>query len=159
MQHKVKGTLDPDRLLYIYSAHDQTITNLLQALNVFNGILVPYASAVLVELRELHGSYYTTVGPVIENRVFSRCKWCLLLARMMDMLLFFRQVFYKNSTMADSYLLQIPGCECLCPLDQFMDLIKDVIPDDVSADCAEEVEEEEYEFEVPVNGTKILHTS
>ncbi|XP_063242510.1 uncharacterized protein LOC134542291 [Bacillus rossius redtenbacheri] len=121
MQAKVNATLSPDRSLYIYSAHDDNVVNTLQALKVFNGILVPYASTVLIELREKSGSFYVTVS-------------------------------YKNSTETEPYLLQLPGCDSLCPLDQFVELTKEVIPDDLDTECAEEAEEgKEYQFEVPAN--------
>ncbi|XP_063241774.1 prostatic acid phosphatase-like [Bacillus rossius redtenbacheri] len=119
MQRKINGTLNPDRSLYVYSAHDSTIVNTLQALKVFNGILVPYASTVLTELRALNNSYYVTVS-------------------------------YKNSTETEPYLLQLPGCDSLCPLDQFVELTKEVIPDDLDTECAEEVTAgTEYLFQVP----------
>ncbi|CAG2054548.1 unnamed protein product [Timema podura] len=60
-QAKVKGTLSPDRKLYIYSAHDTNVVDLLQGLKVFNGFLVPYASAVLIELRIKADEYFITV--------------------------------------------------------------------------------------------------
>ncbi|XP_063242521.1 prostatic acid phosphatase-like [Bacillus rossius redtenbacheri] len=119
MQAKVNATLSPDRSLYVYSAHDSNVVNTLQALKVFNGILVPYASSVLIELRELNSSYYVTVS-------------------------------FKNSTETEPYLLQLPGCDSLCPLDQFVELTKEVIPDDLDTECAEEVTAgTEYLFQVP----------
>ncbi|XP_063242696.1 prostatic acid phosphatase-like [Bacillus rossius redtenbacheri] len=119
MQAKVNATLSPDRSLYVYSAHDSNVVNTLQALKVFNGILVPYASAVIIELRELNSSNYVTVS-------------------------------YKNSTETEPYLLQLPGCDSLCPLDQFVELTKEVIPDDLDTECAEEVTAgTEYLFQVP----------
>nr|CAD7443699.1 unnamed protein product [Timema bartmani] len=59
-QAKVNGTLSPDRGLYIYSAHDNNVVDLLQGLDVFNGILVPYASAVMIELRNKSDEYFIT---------------------------------------------------------------------------------------------------
>nr|CAD7260514.1 unnamed protein product [Timema shepardi] len=118
-QAKVNGTLSPDRGLYIYSAHDSNVVDLLQGLDVFNGILVPYASAVLIELRSKSDEYFITVS-------------------------------YKNNTETDPYLLQLPGCDTLCPLDSFVELTKPIIPDDLTTECAEEVVAgQEYLFEIP----------
>nr|CAD7430231.1 unnamed protein product [Timema monikensis] len=116
---KVNGTLSPDRGLYIYSAHDSNVVDLLQGLDVFNGILVPYASAVMIELRSKADEYFITVS-------------------------------YKNSTELDPHLLQLPGCDALCPLDSFVELTKPIIPDDLTTECAEEVVAgQEYHFEIP----------
>ncbi|KAJ8883246.1 hypothetical protein PR048_015087 [Dryococelus australis] len=115
--------LSPDRSLYIYSAHDTNVANTLQALKVFNGILVPYTSAVL---RELNSSYYITVS-------------------------------YKNSTTTEPNLLQLPGCESLCPLDQFIELTKDVIPDGLNTECPEKVEAgKKYLIQIPAAGNAIF---
>ncbi|CAG2054549.1 unnamed protein product [Timema podura] len=121
-QAKVNGTLSPDRGLYIYSAHDGNVVDLLQGLDVFNGLLVPYASAVMIELRNKSDEYFITVS-------------------------------YKNSTETDPYLLQLPGCDALCPLDSFVELTKPIIPDDLTTECAEEVVAgQEYHFEIPAAG-------
>nr|CAD7568394.1 unnamed protein product [Timema californicum] len=121
-QAKVNGTLSPDRGLYIYSAHDGNVVDLLQGLDVFNGILVPYASAVMIELRSKSDEYFITVS-------------------------------YKNSTELDPHLLQLPGCDALCPLDSFVELTKPIIPDDLTTECAEEVVAgQEYHFEIPAAG-------
>ncbi|XP_063241769.1 prostatic acid phosphatase-like [Bacillus rossius redtenbacheri] len=119
MKAKANATLSPDRKLYIYSAHDKNLVDTQQALNVFNGNLVPYASALKFELHKCNGSYYVAVS-------------------------------YKNSTETEPYLLQLPGCDSLCPLDQFVELTKEVIPDDLDTECAEEVTAgTEYLFQVP----------
>nr|CAD7443696.1 unnamed protein product [Timema bartmani] len=118
-QAKLNGTLSPDRGLYIYSAHDNNVVEMLQTLKVFNGILVPYASAILIELRNKSDEYFITVS-------------------------------YKNSTELDPHLLQLPGCDALCPLDSFVELTKPIIPDDLTTECAEEVVAgQEYHFEIP----------
>nr|CAD7443700.1 unnamed protein product [Timema bartmani] len=65
----------------------------------------------------------------------------------------FLQVSYKNSTETDPHLLQLPGCDALCPLDSFVELTKPIIPDDLTTECAEEVVAgQEYHFEIPAAG-------
>nr|CAD7424088.1 unnamed protein product [Timema monikensis] len=139
-QAKVNGTLSPDRGLYIYSAHDSNVVDLLQGLDVFNGILVPYASAVMIELRNKSDEYFITVSN--ENSEYNKLlTWSFL------------QVSYKNSTETDPHLLQLPGCDALCPLDSFVELTKPIIPDDLTTECAEEVVAgQEYHFEIPAAG-------
>ncbi|XP_037885224.1 prostatic acid phosphatase isoform X2 [Glossina fuscipes] len=48
---KVNGKLDPDRKIWMYSAHDTTIANVLNTLKLFNGRSPPYTACVLIELR------------------------------------------------------------------------------------------------------------
>ncbi|XP_012268558.2 prostatic acid phosphatase [Athalia rosae] len=48
---KSQNTLTPDRKVWIYSAHDNTISNFLMSLNLFEPHSPPYAATVLVELR------------------------------------------------------------------------------------------------------------
>nr|CAD7407095.1 unnamed protein product [Timema poppensis] len=108
-----------EELKRLSTAHDSNVVDLLQGLDVFNGILVPYASAVLIELRSKSDEYFITVS-------------------------------YKNSTELDPHLLQLPGCDALCPLDSFVELTKPIIPDDLTTECAEEVVAgQEYHFEIP----------
>lgn len=59
MSLKAKGALVPDRKVWIYSAHDETLANFLMALNIFEPHCPPYASAVLIELRTNKKSQYT----------------------------------------------------------------------------------------------------
>ena len=48
---KSKHALIPNRKLWIYSAHDETIANLMMALNIFTPHCPPYAATLLMELR------------------------------------------------------------------------------------------------------------
>lgn len=54
--------MEPNRTMYMYSAHDTTIANILNALNVFDNHFPPYASTILVELRRREEEYLVTVG-------------------------------------------------------------------------------------------------
>ncbi|XP_014224950.1 prostatic acid phosphatase [Trichogramma pretiosum] len=48
---KSKNALTPDRKVWVYSAHDDTVANLMMTLNVFEPHCPPYAATLLVELR------------------------------------------------------------------------------------------------------------
>lgn len=53
MQAKINGTLEPvDRKLFLYCAHDWTITNLLIALKVWKRQMPNFAALILVELHQ-----------------------------------------------------------------------------------------------------------
>jgi lysosomal acid phosphatase len=104
--NKTRGTLTPNRRFWMYSAHDTTVANMLNTLNVFKALGYhnpPFASAVLFELRELDGKY----------RV---------------------QVFYKNST-AEPMLLNLPVCGASCELSEMFRVYREVLPVDWEAEC------------------------
>lgn len=63
MYEKKNGTLNPNRKLWIYSAHDFTMVNLLNSMNLYEHTLVPYAAVLMIELRlNLTGDYVVTVS-------------------------------------------------------------------------------------------------
>ncbi|XP_055779519.1 testicular acid phosphatase homolog isoform X2 [Salvelinus fontinalis] len=90
----------------MYSAHDSTLITLQAALDVYNGLLPPYAACQLFEFyQEDDGSYS------------------------LDM-------YYRNDSSRDPYPTPMPGCETTsCPLTSFTDLVKDVISTDWDAEC------------------------
>ena len=51
MVEKSKNALRPDRKLWIYSGHDDTIANVLKAFGLFQRHQPPYAATILIELR------------------------------------------------------------------------------------------------------------
>lgn len=51
MLKKSKGTLSPDRKLFLYSGHESTIANLLMSLGLFNKKYPLYTAALCIELR------------------------------------------------------------------------------------------------------------
>lgn len=92
--------------MMVYSAHDTTIVALQEALNVFNGLQPPYASCHLFELHQE------------ENGTFS-----------VDM-------FYRNDTnVSEPYPVSLPGCSRHCPLQDFVTLTREVIPQDRKKEC------------------------
>ncbi|XP_058806641.1 prostatic acid phosphatase-like [Phymastichus coffea] len=104
MKLKSKHALIPNRKLWIYSAHDDTIANMMMTLGVFEPHCPPYAAVLLIELRLNNQNNYVVT------------------------------IFYKNST-GEPTLLTLPGCLGACPLNQFIKLTKDVIPDNWDREC------------------------
>ncbi|TGZ54486.1 prostatic acid phosphatase [Temnothorax longispinosus] len=104
MVKKAQHTLHPDRKLWVYSAHDETIANLLMTLNLFEPHCPPYAATILVELRtNSENQYFVTVS-------------------------------YKNTT-DEPILMTLPSCATLCPLNEFINLTRDVVPEDWEREC------------------------
>ncbi|XP_066593508.1 prostatic acid phosphatase-like isoform X2 [Prorops nasuta] len=63
MVKKSRNALRPDRKLWIYSAHDETLANLLMTLNIFDSHCPPYAATILIELRtNLKKQFFVTVS-------------------------------------------------------------------------------------------------
>ncbi|XP_050438376.1 prostatic acid phosphatase-like isoform X2 [Adelges cooleyi] len=112
MNIKRNSTIKSSKKLWMYSAHDSNVAALLNALNVYNNELPPYAATVLFELRKNQtnsSSYVVTVS-------------------------------YKNSSTHDPYLLHIPGCDSVaCELDQFIDVVKPNFIDNWHEECHKEI--------------------
>ncbi len=60
MQQKTDSKFNQN--LHLYSAHDTTLAPFLQLLNVYNDVVPPYSSAVMVELRSKGNEYVVTVS-------------------------------------------------------------------------------------------------
>ncbi|XP_065337178.1 prostatic acid phosphatase [Cloeon dipterum] len=105
MKQKVDKTLTPDRKLFLYSAHDTTVANILMTLGLFDAQNPPYTSSILLELHKLPPEKY------------------------------FVTILYKNETDRDPYKLSLPGCAFRCPLDDFVKLTSPMIPEDWNAEC------------------------
>ncbi|KAG1706635.1 Testicular acid phosphatase [Nymphon striatum] len=97
---------------FVYSAHDLTLGTILEALSVFNGKQPPYASVILVELYDL-GDISADYG----NYAI--------------------RFLYRNSSSAEPYILQLPGCDnTMCRFDRFIDIVEDLIPGDIIEECS-----------------------
>ncbi|KAK4879695.1 hypothetical protein RN001_007841 [Aquatica leii] len=80
--------------LYLYSAHDLTVANLLSAMNVFFPHTPPYGACVIVELHNKHDSYFVKI---------------------------FYQDYTPGENFKQ---LVIPRCHANCPIKKFIDLLK-----------------------------------
>lgn len=103
---KAKGTLKPNRSVWIYSAHDVTVASLLNALRVFELHNPPFAACIMLELRQPADSEQQ---PYVE-------------------------IFYKNTT-AEPFQLAFPGCGVQCPLDKMFEIYDSIMPKDWEAEC------------------------
>lgn len=93
--------------LILYSAHDSTLLTLQAALDVYDGLLPPYAACQLLEFyQEDDGSYSL-------------------------------ELLYRNDSLHPPYPNPVPGCTGLtrCPVGLFRDLVRDVLLDDWEAEC------------------------
>lgn len=63
MNEKKNGTLSPNRMLWVYSAHDTTMVNLLNTMSLYQRTVVPYTALLMIELRlNTTGNYVVTVS-------------------------------------------------------------------------------------------------
>uniref|UniRef100_A0A8D0CVB1 Acid phosphatase 2, lysosomal n=1 Tax=Sander lucioperca TaxID=283035 RepID=A0A8D0CVB1_SANLU len=91
----------------MYSAHDSTLITLQAALDVYNGLLPPYAACQLFEFyQENDGSYSL-------------------------------ELYYRNDSRHDPYPNPVPGCNGVnpCPLPMFTELVRDVVAEHWEAEC------------------------
>ncbi|XP_026527017.1 LOW QUALITY PROTEIN: lysosomal acid phosphatase [Notechis scutatus] len=91
--------------MLVYSAHDTTLAALQTALNVYNGKQPPYASCHIFELYEEDDGNFTV------------------------------EMFFRNESQKEPYILQLPDCKQRCPLPQFLQLTEPVISKDWKQEC------------------------
>jgi len=106
---KTKITSPNSPKLTIYSAHDTTLAALLTALDDYNDIIPPFASAIIFELHR----YNTT------NNTSN----------------YFVKVVYRNSTKTDLVKLRPFGLPVVCKLENFIANSQKYIPDDIKQEC------------------------
>uniref|UniRef100_A0A098LZ60 Lysosomal acid phosphatase n=1 Tax=Hypsiglena sp. JMG-2014 TaxID=1550645 RepID=A0A098LZ60_9SAUR len=100
-----KDTAPHHLKMLMYSAHDTTLAALQAALNVYNGKQPPYASCHIFELYQEDDSNFTV------------------------------EMFFRNESQKEPYVLQLPGCNQRCPLPQFLQLTEPVITQDWKQEC------------------------
>ncbi|XP_020614615.1 prostatic acid phosphatase-like [Orbicella faveolata] len=115
--NNMKDYLKPtSKKLYIYSAHDTTVSALLSALDVYDGIAPAYSSAVMIEL-------FSDENDNKKNLTV--------------------RIMYRYGQSSVPRKLKLATCSEFCPLDDFIKKTADVIPDDIDKACGVGNEEEE----------------
>lgn len=105
MINKSKNDESTPQKLFMYSAHDSTVILFLTTLGLFNYKQPPYTACVIVELHELQAGEFAV------------------------------QFLYKNETDEIPYVLKLPDCDELCPLDTFAQIMKPFIPKNIKDSC------------------------
>lgn len=96
---KVAGTLQPDRKVWAYSAHDLNISTVLYALGLFDGEFVQYAATLLFEVRvKEDGQAYLSIA------------------------------YRRTAEDRHAEALFIPGCGQQCLLSRVYELYADILP-------------------------------
>ncbi|XP_066144133.1 prostatic acid phosphatase-like isoform X4 [Euwallacea fornicatus] len=99
---------------FLYGGHDSTIVNLMRTMKIWDTQFPDYGITILLEFSKDSRGEYGV------------------------------EVFLRNSTFVEPYQLTIPGCKSVCPLRQFVDLTKSVIPGNWEEEC-----ENNGDYEVP----------
>ncbi|KAM4715115.1 testicular acid phosphatase homolog [Anableps anableps] len=91
----------------MYSAHDSTLITLQAALDIYNGLLPPYAACQLFEFYQEHDGSYSV------------------------------ELHYRNESLSNPYPNHVPGCNGFnpCPLSTFTELVQDVMPEEWEVEC------------------------
>ncbi|XP_013145839.1 PREDICTED: lysosomal acid phosphatase-like isoform X2 [Papilio polytes] len=99
-----------DVILSVYSGSDNTIGNVLTALDLFDGKCPPFIATILMEL--LYDNYANN---------------------------FYVRILYQNtSDMTEPYAMAIPNCGTLCDFTTFTEIYGHLISVDWEADCKED---------------------
>lgn len=68
MNQKRYGMLDPNRNLWIYSAHDDTVAALLDTMGVFEPHMPPFTATVMIDLRKnINDEFFVEVNNEIHK--------------------------------------------------------------------------------------------
>ncbi|XP_044741619.1 prostatic acid phosphatase-like isoform X2 [Chrysoperla carnea] len=97
MFSKIHNSLNPNRNMWIYSAHDTTISNVLMGLNLYNFISPPYASALMFELQKRNDSFGISI------------------------------YFKNETLNDQPYLLKLPNCDEFCEINEFQRILKPIL--------------------------------
>uniref|UniRef100_A0A1I8M673 Histidine phosphatase superfamily (Branch 2) n=1 Tax=Musca domestica TaxID=7370 RepID=A0A1I8M673_MUSDO len=100
MLAKENGTLLPEeRTMFVYCAHDWTITNVLLALKVWQRQMPRFSALIAFELHQNSetNEYYV-------------------------------EIYFQNDPQLEPQPLTIPGCSFQCPLHKLLELTEDVMP-------------------------------
>ncbi|KRT86473.1 Phosphatase [Oryctes borbonicus] len=104
---KKDGTLKPKgRKLFVYGGHDSTIANLLSALKIFKPHVPDYAATIVLEFSR---NRFTNEYGV--------------------------EVYYRMSIDHPLEIKQLPNCDTFCPLDDFLRITADVVPENWDLEC------------------------
>ncbi|XP_031637759.1 lysosomal acid phosphatase-like [Contarinia nasturtii] len=103
---KINSTLEPNRSLWFYSAHETGMGGLMNSLGIFKPHVPPFASSLHLELYKVGEKKH------------------------------FIQIFYRKSDEEILLPLNIPNCGEKCSLDQLYKLYYDIIPNrDHDTEC------------------------
>jgi hypothetical protein len=97
-----------NRKMLMYSAHDSTLSRIMNTIGIFFPHNPPYASALMIELHKSQSN---------------------------DGSDHFVKIFYKNETDSAPFPLDIPSCPTPCYLDNLSLSMDDLIPRDLQDEC------------------------
>ena len=105
-----------NRKLYVYSTHGRTLTALLMALNVYNGVRPPFGATFFIELHEKRN--------IAQNNTNE----------------YFVRAFYHNETEINTgipHSIQWTDCQNLvdCPLNQYLNSTKHLLYENFDEEC------------------------
>lgn len=105
-QAKLDGKMRPDRGIWMYSAHDTTVSDLLNVLGLFDPPHnPPFTATVMMELRMIEEVPHVAV------------------------------VYKKGPNDVTGQQMEIPNCGKYCPLERMWELYEDVIPLNWDEEC------------------------
>ncbi|XP_060527042.1 venom acid phosphatase Acph-1-like [Cylas formicarius] len=111
MREKAEGIHQPDgRKMYLNSGHEFGVLRLLAALNLYKPHFPNYCAAAIIELHYLEKEQDYAVKVVHVDNV------------------------YKEPNE-----LQVPGCDLFCPLNQFIELTKEHVPNNYTQECGSSI--------------------
>lgn len=126
---KIDGTLEPNRLLWLYSAQDVTISGVLNMLGMFE---VSFSAFFLLKIESI-----ITELPFYFQQLHILPYSCSLHFEMYKTNgnEHYIQIFYRKSEEEYPVPMEIPHCGTKCSLTKLYELYKEIIPDNFNTEC------------------------
>lgn len=119
-RNKTRSLLEPDRSLWIYSAHDNTIINVLNALNVYEVFMALCNNFRSSSFRlEYLVNFQYHMPPFAASVHFELYK---------DDRDYYVQLFYRTDKSEYIPPIDIPNCGIKCPLNKLFTIFADILP-------------------------------
>lgn len=116
---KSSSSLDPNRSLWIYAAHDLTIVNILNALNLFD---VMFFRIICMQSLNLVSFFFQLKIPKYASSLHFE-----LYQHEQE---YYIQLFYRKNNEAIPLPLNIPNCGTKCTLNAFYQAFEHILPTD-----------------------------
>ncbi|XP_018578050.1 venom acid phosphatase Acph-1-like [Anoplophora glabripennis] len=111
MLAKATHNLRPrERKIFLFSGHENNVINVLAAMDLYKAHFPSYSSAVIIELHYLSDEDEYAV-----------------------------KVFYVKNVNEEAEEKQLKGCEVLCPLTKFLEIVEPHLPLNYTAECESDI--------------------
>lgn len=130
--NKTQSTLSPDRSLWMYFAHDITVSNMLNSLGVFEVWFfcqkMSFIICIFVVTLQINLMFFFSINTFHYLQLHQPQYGACIFFELFDRIEPYVRISYKNSTKTNDTPLKIPNCGTNCPLYRLYELYVDILP-------------------------------